>query len=84
MYDVTMTSFMCFRRQNGLKVKNVIMTSNWRQIGILWLFFNSVAQISPYTKFQLNIQMADFPRFFGAKSCKVASVILLPWQQLKT
>ena len=31
------------------------MTSNLRQIGILWLFFNSVAQINPYAKFQLNI-----------------------------
>ena len=28
MYDVTVTSFLCFCRRNGLKANNVIMTSN--------------------------------------------------------
>ena len=28
MYDVTMTSFLCFHQRKGLKAKNVIMMSN--------------------------------------------------------
>ena len=32
----------------------------------------------------LSLQKVDFSLFFGAKSCEVLSVILLPWQQLKT
>ena len=32
----------------------------------------------------VSLKMADFSLFFGAKSRKVPSVILLPWQQLKT
>ena len=32
----------------------------------------------------IALQMADFSLFLGAKSCEVPSVILLPWQQLKT
>ena len=31
----------------------------------------------------MSLQMADFSRFFAAKSCEVSSLILLPWQQLK-
>ena len=31
----------------------------------------------------ISLQMANFPIFLGAKSCKAPSVILLPWQQLK-
>ena len=31
----------------------------------------------------ISLQMADFSRFLAAKSCKVPSLILLPWQQLK-
>ena len=86
MYDVTMSSFLCFRRRNGLKAKNVIMTSNWRQTGILWLFFQlSGPKLVPIPNFSsISLQMADFSLFFGARSCEVPSVILLPWQQLKT
>ena len=32
----------------------------------------------------ISPQKADFSLSFGAKSCEVPSVILLPWQQLKT
>ena len=32
----------------------------------------------------ISLQMADFSIFFGAESCEVPSVILLPWQQLET
>ena len=28
MYDVTMTSFLCFHQRKGIKDENVIMTSN--------------------------------------------------------
>ena len=31
----------------------------------------------------ISLQMADFSLLFGAKSCEVPSVILLPWQQLE-
>ena len=32
----------------------------------------------------ISLKMADLSLFFGAKSCEVPSVILLPWQQVKT
>ena len=31
----------------------------------------------------ISLRMADFSLFFGVKSCKVPSVIFLPWQQFK-
>ena len=44
MYDVTVMSLLCFTQQKGLKAKNVIMTSQRRQIVNLCYFPNSVAQ----------------------------------------
>ena len=82
MYDVTMTSILCFCQRNGLKAKNVIMTSNWN---FMVVFELSAPKLVPIPNFSsISLQMADFPLFFGAKSCEVPSVILLPWQQLKT
>ena len=77
-----MTSFLCFRGRNDLKAKNVIMTSNWNFMIVSEL---SGPKLVPVPNFSsISLQMADFSLFFGAKSCKVPSVILLPWQQLKT
>ena len=66
-----------FNKQKGQKAKNVIMTSNCK--------FMLVFELSgPIPNFiSISLQMADFSHFFGPKSCKVPSVILLPWQQLK-
>ena len=55
MYDVTMTSFLCFHQRTGLKAKNVIMTSYWRQIVNLCYFWTQWPKRSLYTEFQLNI-----------------------------
>ena len=74
MYDVTMTSFLCFRRWEGLKAKNVKLTSDWKFMFVFELCDPKL----------VSIQMADFSLFLGANSCEVPSVILLPWQQLKT
>ena len=82
MYDVTMTPFLCFRRRNGLKAKNVKITSDWK---FMIVFELSGPKLVPVPNFSsISLQTADFSLFFGAKSCEVPSVILLPWQQLKT
>ena len=82
MYDVTMTSFLCFRPRNGLKAKNVIMTSDWNFMIVFELSGPKLVLIPNFSS--ISLQMADFSLFCGAKSCEVPSVILLPWQQLKT
>ena len=81
MYDVTMTSFLSFRRQNGLKAKNVIMTSDWN---FMLGFELSGPKLPPMPNFNsIALQMADVSLFFGAVFCEVPSVILLPWQQFE-
>ena len=48
MYEVTMTSYLCFGRRNGLKAKNVILE-------FYDCFLTQWPKISPCTKLQLNI-----------------------------
>ena len=84
MYDVTMTPFLCFVDETAWKLKrhnDVKMTSD---LNFMIVFELSGQKISPYTKFHLNSSTNGWSSlFFGAKFCKVPSVILLPWQQLK-
>ena len=81
MYDVTMTSFLCFHQRKDLKAENVIMTSNCKFMLVFELIGPNLVPIPNFSS--VSLQMADFSLFFGAKSCDVPSVILLPWQQLK-
>ena len=73
--------FCVFNKQKGLKAKNVIMTSNCKFMLVFELSGPNVVSIPNFSP--ISLQMADFSLFFGAKSCKVSSVISLPWQQLK-
>ena len=58
------------------------MTSDWN---LMIVFELSGPKLVPIPNFSsISLQMADFSLFCGAKSCEVPSVILLPWQQLKT
>ena len=81
MYDVTMTSFLCFRQRKGLKVKNVTVTSNCNFMFVFELSGPNLVSMPNFSS--IPLQMADLSLFFGAKFCKVPSVILLLWQQLK-
>ena len=81
MYDVTMTSFLCFYQRKGLKAKNVTMTSNCKFMLVFELSGQNLDSISNFSS--ISLQKADFSLFLGAKSCEVPSVILLPWQQFK-
>ena len=80
MYDVTMTSLLCFHQRKGLKDENVLMTSDWK---IMFVFELSGPKLVSMNFSSISLQMADFSLFFGAKFCEVPFVILLPWQQLK-
>ena len=61
MYDVTMTSFLCFHQRKGLKAKNVIMTSNCK--------FMLVFELSG-THFENIVKMSKKHIFFLATSLK--------------
>ena len=76
MYDVTMTSFLCFHQQKGLKAENVIMTSDWKLMFAFELSGPKLVSIPNFSS--ISLQMADFSLFFGAKFCEVPFVILLP------
>ena len=79
MYDVTMTSFLCFHQRNGLKAENVIMTSNCKFMLLFELSGPNLASASNFSS--ISLQVTDFLLFFGAKFLEVPFVILLPWQQ---
>ena len=85
MYGVTMTSFLCFHQQKGLKAKkrhnDVIMTSYCKFMLAFELSGPNLVSIPNFSS--ISLQMADFSLFFGAKFCEVPFVILFPWQQLK-
>ena len=81
MDDVTTRHFCVFNNQKGQKAKNVIMTSNCKFMLVFELSGPNLVSIPNFSS--ISLQMADFSLVFGAKSCKVPSVILLPWQQLK-
>ena len=73
--------FCVFNKQKGLKAKNVIMTSNCKFMLGFELSGPNVVSMPNFSS--IYLQVADFSLFFGAKSCKAPSVILLPWQQLE-
>ena len=77
MYNVTMTSFLCFHQRKGLKAKNVIMTSNCKFMLVLELSGSNVVSVPNFSS--ISLQTADFLLFFGAISCEVPSVIFVPW-----
>ena len=81
MYDVTMTSFLCFHERKGLKAKNVMMTSNCEFMFVFELSGPNLVSIANFSS--ISLQLADFSLFFGAEYFEVSFVILLPWQQLK-
>ena len=60
---------------------DVIMTSNCKFMLVFELSGPNLVSIPNFSV--ISLQMADFSLFFGAQSCKVPSVSLLPWQQLK-
>ena len=81
MYDVTMTSLLCFHQRKGLKAENVIMTSDRKIMLVFELSGSKLVSIPNFSS--ISLQMADFSLFFGAKFFEVPFIILLPWQQLK-
>ena len=72
MYDVTMTSSLCFHLRKGLKAENVIMTSDCKCMFVFDLSGPKLVSIPNFSS--ISLQMADFSFFFGAKSCEVPSV----------
>ena len=78
MYDVILSSFLCFHQTKGLKAENVIMTSNCKFMSRFELSGPNLASIPNFSS--ISLQMTDFSLFFGAKFCEVPFVILLPWQ----
>ena len=75
MYDVPMTSFLCFHQRKGLRTKNVIMKSNCKFMLVFELSGPNLVSIPNFSS--ISLQMADFSLFFGAKFCEVPFVILL-------
>ena len=73
MYGVTMTSFLSFHQQKGLKTRNVIMTSNCKFMLVFELSDPNLVSIPNFSS--IPLQMADFSLFFGAKFCEVPFVI---------
>ena len=71
-----MTPFLCLHQRKGLKTENVIMTSNCKFMLVFELNGPNLVSIPNFSS--ISLQMADFSLFFGAKSCEVPSVILLP------
>ena len=69
MYDVTMTSCLCFHQQKGLKAKNVIMTTNCKFMLVSELNGPNLVSMPNFSS--ISLQMADFSLFFGAKFCEV-------------
>ena len=66
-----------YKRQSDVK-----LTSDWN---FMIVFELRGPKLVPITNFSsISLQMADFSLFCGAKSCEVPSVIMLPWQHLKT
>ena len=82
MYDV-ISVFLSRKQPESLKRHNdVKLMSDWN---FMVVFELSGPKLVPIPNFSsISLQMADFSLFFGAKSFEVPSVILLPWQQLKT
>ena len=68
MYDITMTSFLCFHQQKGLKAKNVIMTSNCKFM--LVFEFNGPNLVSIPNFSLISLQMTDFHFSFEENSAR--------------
>ena len=58
MYDVTLTSFLCFHQRKGLKAKNVIMTSNCKFMLVFELSDPNLVSVPNFSS--ISLQMADF------------------------
>ena len=62
MYDVTMTSFLCFHRRKVLKAKNVIndvkLTSDCKFMFVVELSGPNLVSIPNFSS--ISLQMADF------------------------